>query len=151
MGAEEVTRPPEPPRFRDDFAIVDTEIDPSACAEAVRDPRCGAVATFLGTVRGENGGRRVLHLEYEVLESMARKQFARLAAALREKGAWHVAIRHRRGRVEVGGVSVVIAVSSPRRVHALEACALAIERLKKDVPIWKKEVYPDGHLWREGS
>jgi len=146
-----VTPPPEPPRFRDEFAIVDSEIDVSACFEAVRDPRCGAIATFLGTVRGENEGKRVLHLEYEVLESMALKEFARLASALREKGAWHVAIRHRRGRVEVGGVSVAIAVSSPRRAHALAACAAAIERLKKDVPIWKKEVYPDGHLWREGS
>ncbi len=150
MGAE-VSGPPEPPRFRDDFRIVDGEIDPSASFEAVRDPRCGAIATFLGTVRGENAGRKVLHLEYEVLESMAMKQFARLAAALREKGAWHVAIHHRRGRVEVGGVSLAIAVSSPRRAHALDACAAAIERLKKDVPIWKKEVYPDGHLWREGS
>jgi len=146
-----VTPPPEPPRFRDDFAIVDLEIDPSACVEAVRDPFCGAIATFLGTVRGENAGKRVLFLEYEVLESMALRQFVCLAATLREKGAWHVAVRHRRGRVEVGGVSVAIAVSSPRRASALEACALAIERLKRDVPIWKKEVYPDGHLWREGS
>jgi molybdopterin synthase catalytic subunit len=146
-----VKGPPEPPPFRDDFVIVDREIDPSKAFEAVRDPRCGAIATFLGTVRGESEGRKVLHLEYEVLESMALKQFGKLAAALREKGAWHVAIHHRRGRVEVSGVSVAIAVSAPRRAHALEACAAAIERLKKDVPIWKKEVYPDGHLWREGS
>lgn len=146
-----MTRPPEPPRFRDEFAIVDRELDPSRVIAAVRDPGCGAIATFLGTVRGENEGRKVLHLEYEVHESMAMKQFARLAAALRETGAWHVAIHHRRGRVEVGQVSVAIAVSSPRRAHALAACAAAIERLKKDVPIWKKEVYPDGHLWREGS
>jgi molybdopterin synthase catalytic subunit len=130
---------------------VDTELDPSPAFAAVRDPRCGAIATFVGTARGENEGRRVLHLEYEVQESMALRQFARLAAALRDRGAWHVAIHHRRGRVEVGGASVAIAVSSPRRRSALEACAEAIERLKKDVPIWKKEVYPDGHLWREGS
>jgi molybdopterin synthase catalytic subunit len=144
-------RPPGPPSFRDDFRIVDRELDPSPAFEAVRDPSCGAIATFVGTARGENEGRKVLHLEYEVLESMAMRQFARLAAALREKGAWHVAIHHRRGRVGVGGVSIAIAVSAPRRAHALAACAEAIERLKKDVPIWKKEVYPDGHLWREGS
>lgn len=143
--------PPEPPRFRDDFVIADTELDPSKAFEAVRDPRCGAIATFLGTVRGESAGKKVLYLEYEVHESMAMKQFARLAEALREKGAWHVAIHHRKGRVEVSGVSLAIAVSAPRRAHALEACAAAIERLKRDVPIWKKEVYPDGHLWREGS
>jgi molybdopterin synthase catalytic subunit len=150
LGAE-VTLPPEPPLFRDDFRIVDTELDPSPAIAAVRDPKCGAIATFLGTVRAENEGRKVLHLEYEVHETMAKKQFARLAAALRERGAWHVAIHHRRGRVAVGSVSVAIAVSAPRRKSALDACAEAIERLKKDVPIWKKEVYPDGHLWREGS
>lgn len=146
-----MTVPPRPPLFRDDFRIVDSELDPSPAFEAVRDPRCGAIATFLGTARGENEGRKVLHLEYEVHESMARKQFAKLAATLRERGAWHVAIHHRRGRVEVGQVSIAIAVSAPRRKAALEACAEAIERLKRDVPIWKKEVYPDGHLWREGS
>jgi molybdopterin synthase catalytic subunit len=150
LGAE-VKLPPEPPPFRDDFKIVDSEVDPSLAFAAVRDPRCGAIASFVGTARGENEGRKVLRLEYEVLETMALRQFARLAASLRERGAWHVAIHHRRGRVEVGGTSVAIAVSAPRRKAALEACAEAIERLKKDVPIWKKEVYPDGHEWREGS
>jgi len=150
LGAE-VNLPPAPPLFRDDFRIVDSELDPSPAFEAVRDPRCGAIATFVGTARGENEGKKVLHLEYEVQEQMALKQFGKLAAALRERGAWHVAIHHRRGRVPVGGASVAIAVSAPRRKSALEACAEAIERLKKDVPIWKKEVYPDGHLWREGS
>lgn len=137
--------------MKDDFRIVDGDLDPSPAFEAVRDPLCGAIATFVGTARGENEGKKVLHLDYEVHESMALKQFARLAARLREKGAWHVAIHHRRGRVPVGGVSIAIAVSAPRRKAALDACAEAIERLKKDVPIWKKEVYPDGHLWREGS
>ena len=146
-----MTAPPKPPRVRDDFRIVDTELDPSPAFEAVRDPSCGAIAIFVGTARGENEGRKVLRLEYEVLESMALRQFGKLAAALREKGAWHVAIHHRKGVVAVGQVSVAIAVSAPRRKAALEACAEAIERLKKDVPIWKKEVYPDGHLWREGS
>ncbi|MFI5402941.1 MAG: molybdenum cofactor biosynthesis protein MoaE [Planctomycetota bacterium] len=141
MGAE----------VKDDFRIVDGDLDPSPAFESVRDPLCGAIATFVGTARGENEGKKVLHLDYEVQESMALKQFRKLAAALREKGAWHVAIHHRRGRVPVGGVSVAIAVSAPRRNVALDACAEAIERLKKDVPIWKKEVYPDGHLWREGS
>jgi molybdopterin synthase catalytic subunit len=146
-----VNAPPGPPDFRDDFRIVDAPLDPSPAIEAVKDPRCGAIATFVGTVRGESEGRKVLRLEYEVHESMAMRQFAQLARALRERGAWHVAIHHRKGNVPVGGVSVAIAVSAPRRRHALEACAMAIERLKKDVPIWKKEVYPDGHLWREGS
>ncbi|MFQ5844581.1 MAG: molybdenum cofactor biosynthesis protein MoaE, partial [Planctomycetota bacterium] len=66
-------------------------------------------------------------------------------------GVKQVAIHHRRGRVEVGGVTIAIAVSAERRASALGACAEAIERLKKDVPIWKKEVFPDGHRWVEGS
>jgi len=136
----------------DDFRILDEELEPHAVVEAVRAPGCGAIATFLGTVRDTNDGRRVLYLEYEVHESMALRQFARLAAALRAEHEVHgVAIHHRRGRVEVGGPSVAIAVAAPRRRPALAACAAAIERLKKDVPIWKKEVFPDGHRWVEGS
>lgn len=136
----------------DEFRILDGELDPRAVVEAVRTPDCGAIATFLGTVRGTNDGRRVLHLDYEVHESMALRQFALLAEALRAGHAVHsVAIHHRRGRVEVGNLSVAIAVAAPRRRPALAACAAAIERLKRDVPIWKKEVFPDGHRWVEGS
>ena len=136
----------------DTFRILDTPLDPADVTEAVRDPACGAVATFIGTVRGNNDGKEVLRLEYEVHESMALKQFEKLAAALKERFAvHHVAIDHRRGVVEVGGPSVAIAVAAPRRRDALGACAAAIERLKKDVPIWKKEVFPDGYRWLEGS
>ena len=136
----------------DSFRIVDSSLDPGEVLQAVRDPACGAVASFVGTVRGTSDGKKVLHLEYEVHETMALRQFELLAARLREAhGVAHVAIHHRRGKVEVGGVSVAIAVSAPHRKPALAACAEAIERLKKDVPIWKKEVFPDGHRWKEGS
>ncbi len=138
--------------MRDDFRIVDATLDPAAAFEAVRDPACGAVAGFLGTVRGSSEGRTVLRLEYEIHETMALRQFARLASALRERfGVHHVAVHHRRGVVPVGGASVAIAVAAPRRQPALAACAEAIERLKRDVPIWKKEVFEDGHRWVEGS
>ncbi|MHC4549778.1 MAG: molybdenum cofactor biosynthesis protein MoaE [Planctomycetota bacterium] len=134
------------------FRIVDRDLDPAPALEEVRDPACGAVATFVGTARRMNEGREVLRLEYEVLESMALRQFERLAAALEEAhGVRHVAIHHRRGVVEVGDVSVVIAVSAERRRDALAACAQAIESLKQDVPIWKKEVFTDGYRWVEGS
>lgn len=134
------------------FAILDGDVDPGAAVALVRDPACGAIATFFGTVRGENEGRRVLRLEYEVLESMALRQFERMAADLRARfGVRHVAIHHRRGTVPVGAVSVAIAVSAERRGDALRACAEAIEALKREVPIWKKEVYPDGHRWVQGS
>ncbi len=134
------------------FRIVDGALDVAAMFALVRDPACGALATFIGCVRGTNEGRKVLFLEYEVQESMALKQFERLAAQLKERhDVHHVAIHHRRARVDVGEPSVAIAVSAPRRHDALAACTEAIERLKKDVPIWKKEVFPDGHRWIEGS
>jgi len=138
--------------LRRPFRIVDKDLIPQHAALLVQDPGCGAIATFIGTVRATNEGREVVHLEYEVHESMAIKQFERMEEALREKhGIHHLAIDHRRGVVPVGGISVVIAASAPHRNAALAACAEAIERLKADVPIWKKEVYPDGHVWREGS
>ena len=138
--------------MRSSFAILPDELDPAPVLAAVRDPACGAVASFLGTVRATNAGKTVVYLEYEVQESMALRQLERMAEALRDRhGVSHVAVHHRRGRVPAGGLSVVIAVSAPRRRSALGACAEAIEWLKKDVPIWKKEVYPDGHRWMEGS
>ncbi len=134
------------------FRILGDVLDPAAVLAAVKDPACGALATFVGAVRGTTDGREVRYLEYEVAESMALKQFALMAEELKhEHDVHHVAIHHRRGRVEVGGISVAIAVSAPRRSNALAACAEAIEMLKRDVPIWKKEVYSDGHKWMEGS
>jgi len=134
------------------FRILDEALDPAAVLAEVKDPACGALATFVGAVRGTSDGREVRYLEYEVAESMALKQFVLMAEELKhEHDVRHVAIHHRRGRVEVGGISVAIAVSAPRRRNALAACAEAIEMLKQDVPIWKKEVYRDGHKWMEGS
>lgn len=127
-------------------------LDPAAAVEAVRDPSCGAVATFLGTVRARSDGRDVLRLEYEVHESMAKRQLEKLVERLRvARGITRAAILHRSGVVEVGGISVVIAVSAERRRDALAACAEAIEFLKADVPIWKKEVFTDGERWVQGS
>jgi len=98
------------------FRIVDGELDAGAALDAVRDPACGAVASFVGTVRGENDGREVLRLEYEVHESMALRQFERLDEDLRTRfGVARLAVHHRRGVVPVGGVSVTLAVSAARR------------------------------------
>ena len=134
------------------FRVLDSELDPADVFAFVRDDACGAIATFVGTVRRTHGEKEVLRLEYEVHESMATRQMARLAESLRKQhGVTRIAIDHRRGIVPVGGVSVCIAVSSPHRRASLAACAEAIEILKADVPIWKKEVFPDGHEWRTGS
>jgi len=138
--------------LRRPFRITDRALIPQHAALLVQDPDCGAIATFVGTVRATNKGREVRRLEYEVHESMALHQFEILDKTLRARhGIHHIAIDHRRGVVPVGGISVVIAVSAPHRRGALDACAEAIEILKSDVPIWKKEIYPDGHEWMKGS
>jgi molybdopterin synthase catalytic subunit len=136
----------------EEYRICDEELDPIRVLDAVRDPACGAVASFLGTVRNRSDGKEVLGLEYEVHETMALRQFELLGRSLREAHEiTGIVIHHRRGEVPVGAASVAIAVSAPRRRDALAACAAAIERLKRDVPIWKKETYRDGHRWIEGS
>ena len=139
--------------LRRPFRIVNADLIPQHAALLVQDPACGAIATFIGTVRSTNNERAVQSLEYEVHESMAIRQFEIMAQTLREKhDIHHIAIDHRRGTVPVGGISVVIAVSSPRRKASLAACAEAIEILKSDVPIWKREIYSDGSTeWMKGS
>ena len=119
----------------------------SAVAE-VRDDAAGAIATFVGTTRAHSRGRDVLHLDYEAYEGMAEQVMADLAAELtRRHQLCKVAIHHRVGRVDIGDMSVVIAVSAPHRSAALAACKDAIDELKVSVPLWKKETYVGGEEW----
>ena len=130
------------------FRIVRHRIDLAALDRAVRDPRAGAVVTFVGTTRNENAGRRVHRLEYEAFTSMATKEMRRLAAeAVRRWTLRKVAMAHRIGVVPVGEASVAIAVSAGHRGEAFEACRWLIDRLKEIVPIWKKEHYRGGEVW----
>jgi molybdopterin synthase catalytic subunit len=116
-------------------------------AEAQSDD-AGAVASFVGTTRVHSRGRTVHYLEYEGYAGMAEKVMADLAEELKERyDLCEVAIAHRTGRVDIGGLSVVIAVSAPHRQDALAACKDAIDRLKEIVPLWKKEVYEGGEEW----
>lgn len=120
-------------------------IDYHALTESVRRPHCGAVALFLGTVRDLTGARVTVFLEYDAYAPMAEKKLAEIEAAAREK--WPVgemAIVHRLGRLEVSEVSVAVAVSTPHRADAFDACRYVIDTLKELVPIWKKENAPDG-------
>jgi len=110
----------------------------------------GALCLFLGVVRGDNDGRRVLRLEYEAYEDMALAMLEEIAADSRRRfGVSDVRIVHRLGRLEVGEVSVAVAVASPHRAEAFAACRHAIDTLKAKVPIWKKEFYADGAVWLE--
>lgn len=132
-------------------ALVDDAIDLAAVEALVRSPRHGAIVLFLGTVRDHHGGRSVARLTYSAYRSMALKSLQRIAEELEQAPQpTRVAIVHRLGDVEVGEPSVVIATASPHRAAAYEASRQALERLKREVPIWKREHYSDGEsVWRE--
>jgi MoaE-MoaD fusion protein len=110
----------------------------------------GGVATFVGIVRVENAGKRVVAVEYHAYPAMAEKVMREIGEELKRLfGSLRVAMAHRTGRLSVGEASVVIAVGAVHRREALAAVSHAIERLKHDVPIWKKEFYEDGSEWLE--
>jgi molybdopterin synthase catalytic subunit/molybdopterin converting factor small subunit len=137
-----------PPVSGGAFRLTDRPIDPNAVVEEVSGPRAGAIATFIGTTRVESRGRTVHYLDYEAYGGMAEKVMGDLADDLKARHELcEVAILHRVGRVEIGEVSVAIAVSAPHRAAALAACAEAIDTLKETVPLWKKEVYEGGEEW----
>ena len=123
-------------------------LDADALTRSVASPRAGAVVLFLGTVRALTGDEVTLALEYDAYAPMAEAELAKLDADVRSR--WPVigvALVHRLGRLEVGEVSVAVAVSSPHRVEAFAAAKYAIDTLKADVPIWKKDIAPAGDAW----
>ena len=127
------------------FRLTHEAIDYHALTEAVRSPHCGAVVTFLGTVRDLTGEQVTVFLDYDAYAPMAEKKLAEIEVEVRHK--WpisDIAMVHRLGRLEVGEVSVAVAVSCPHRGEAFDACRFAIDTLKELVPIWKKENAPDG-------
>ncbi len=132
-------------------ALTDTPIDIAAVERSVAGAGRGAVLLFLGTVRDHHRGRKVDRLIYSAYRPMAQQILERIAGEL-ETGAerLRVAIVHRLGEVPVGEASVVIATASPHRAAAYQASREALERLKREVPIWKREHYADGEaVWRE--
>ena len=119
---------------------------------AARTDKDGAVSLFLGVVRNENRGRQVVRLEYEAYEEMAlplREESA--AETARRFPVTDVRLVHRLGRLEIGEASVAVAVASPHRAEAFAACRFAIDALKAQVPIWKKELYADGSEWLDAA
>ena len=133
------------------YCIVDHPLDPQEAIRAVSGPDRGAIAMFIGTTRDHQDGRPVRFLEYQAYVAMAEDVMRRIGREIAARfGTPHVAMLHRVGRLEVGEPSVVIAVAAAHRREALAACAHAIDRLKQEVPIWKKEHYADGAAWIEG-
>lgn len=129
------------------FRVVDRPLRLSEVVEAVSGPGLGGIVTFTGTVRDETRGRRVLRLEYEAYGPMAERKLAEIGGALGQAHGAAVAIVHRVGVLAPGEAAVVIACAAPHRTPAFRACEACIEALKKDVPIWKREVYADGSEW----
>jgi MoaE-MoaD fusion protein len=137
-----------PPVSGGAFRLTPEPLSVDAVVDEVRSDQAGAIATFIGTTRLQSRDRTVLHLDYEAYEEMAEQVMAQIAAEL--KGRYdlrEIAIHHRTGRVEIGEASVVIAVSAPHRQDALAACKDAIDTLKEQVPLWKKEFYEGGEEW----
>lgn len=129
--------------------LVDGPIDVDRAVRSVEAPGFGAVVVFLGTVRNHHAGRAVEKLTYSAYRKMAADTLAKIVSDLEALGT-RVAIVHRLGEVPVGEASVVIAVGSPHRALAYEASRTALERLKAEVPIWKREHYAEGEaVWRE--
>jgi molybdopterin synthase catalytic subunit len=130
------------------FRVTEKPLNLEELLEFVSDPEAGAIATFIGTTRNNNEGRRVVALDYDAYPEMAEKELRRIGADAATK--WplqRMAIVHRIGPVQITEASVMIAVSSAHRDAAFAACRFAIEEIKKTVPIWKKELYEGGELW----
>ena len=134
------------------FALTRSPIDSRAITNRLLRGEDGAIVDFEGVVRNNTKGRATRYLDYECYEAMAVKMMAQIG---REIAAAHaigrIAMVHRLGRMEIGEASVVIVVTSPHRKPAFDAALEGINRLKKLVPIWKKEYFADGEVWVEGE
>ncbi len=134
------------------FALTRKPIDAAEIKRRLLRPEDGAIVDFEGVVRNNTKGRMTKYLDYECYEEMAVKLMAQIGT---EIAAAHsigrIAMVHRLGRMEIGEASVVIVVTSPHRKPAFEAALEAINRLKKIVPIWKKEHFEDGEVWVDGE
>ncbi|KUG08662.1 molybdenum cofactor biosynthesis protein MoaE [Solirubrum puertoriconensis] len=129
--------------------LTDQPIDVAAVLQAVQADGAGAVNSFIGTIRNQSTGRRVVRLHYEAYDAMAVHQLRRVAEQAQERWPMlqQVAVLHRKGTLEIGDVAVVVAVSTPHRAESFAACQYIIDTLKEVVPIWKKEEYEDGTVW----
>ncbi len=151
-GGPEPVEGARPEPVEGPFEITAEPLDPQRLADEVRRDESGAVTVFLGVVRNNNLGRRVLYLEYDAYPEMATRVMRRIAEeALERWPLTGVAMQHRTGRLEIGETSMLIAVSSPHRKEAFEACHHIVDRFKESVPIWKKEVWEGGEVWIEGE
>ncbi len=131
-----------------DIQILDTDLDSSVVEAFVTNDDCGGIVTFIGTVRNQTKGKKVVRLEFESYVPMAIKEMTKIAQHILEHyPAQRVAIHHRIGVLPIKGIAVIIGVACPHRKDAFAACQYAIDTLKQTVPIWKKEIFEDGEVW----
>jgi len=125
-------------------------LDVGSVVNRVIGPDIGGIVSFIGTVRDTSRGHSIRHLEYDAYPEMAEREIRKITdhAAQRWPGT-RVAVAHRRGRLEVGEIAVVVAAGAPHRGDAFAAARYTIDTLKQQVPIWKKEVTTDGEYWVE--
>ncbi len=131
-----------------DIQILDTDLVPQTCVDFVTNPSSGGIDVFIGTVRNQTKGKRVVKLDFEAYIPMAISEMKKIAVRACEQ--WpieKISIHHRVGTLAIEGIAVVIAVATPHRKASFEACQFAIDTLKETVPIWKKEFFEDGEVW----
>lgn len=130
----------------DDFAITFAPLSIDQVYRLADDGANGAIVLMSGMVRNQTEGRPVVALEYQAYEPMAIQVFRQIAEQIRQRWSdvTHVVIHHRTGKLTVGEISVLVAVGCPHRTEAFEACKYAIDTLKHNAPIWKKEHWQDG-------
>ncbi|KAJ2515363.1 Molybdopterin synthase catalytic subunit [Coemansia sp. RSA 1939] len=137
----------------DHFLISPEQLSLDKACCLVRTDAAGAISTFEGTTRDTFNGKRVVRLEYEAYETMAKKEWHKIVGEAREK--YHIlgtVMHHRVGEVSVGQTSVIIAVSSAHRADAINAVHFLIDSLKARLPVWKKELLDDGSdTWKENE
>ncbi len=128
------------------FKVTTEPLNIQTFNDLVKRPTDGAVVTFDGIVRNSFDGRAVRSLEYEAYAEMAEKKMAQIGEQVRQKfPIGKIAMIHRLGQLDIGESSIIIAVAAPHRHEAFEACAYAMDRVKEEVPVWKKEFFADGN------
>ena len=136
------------------FLVTHDPLDRDALRGVVRTDASGAVVLFEGVVRNHHEGRAVARLEYEAYASMAERQLEtasrEVLAEFADREVHRIAAHHRIGMLEIGEVSLLVAVSASHRGDAFEAALRAVDRIKETVPVWKREHGLDGSVWQEG-
>lgn len=135
------------------FQISTNALSAEAAMAFIADPAHGAADVFIGSVRDFNMGQTVRGISYDVYDELALQVFQDLAHRARDQWGQklHIFIEHFKGRLDVGGLSIVIAVSSPHRDESFKACRFLIEEIKHRAPVWKQEHYCNGDSqWVQG-